>query len=74
MEFVEKIEVAPLMTIPTLARLLVQPGEQLDAKERSLRRMCEDGILPSSRIGWKWYVPRDVVLAGVIGREHGDDE
>lgn len=72
MELVEKIEVAPLMTIPTLARLLIQPGEKIGAKERSLRRMCEDRILPSSRIGKQWYVPRDVVLAGVIGKEPDD--
>lgn len=72
MEFVEKIEVAPLLTVPTLARLLLQPDEKIAAKERSLRRMCEDRILPATRIGKQWYVPRDVVLAGIVKKELDD--
>ena len=72
METVAKIEVAPLLTVPTLAKLLIQPGEKIAAKERSLRRMCEDRVLPASRIGKQWYVPRDLVLAGIF-RDEVDD-
>ncbi len=72
MEVMAKISVPPLLTVPTLARLITQPGEDEKAKQRSIRRMCKDRTIPSQRIGTQWYIPRDVVLDGIIGGEAPD--
>lgn len=57
---------ANVLTIAqTVAVLAALDGEQLD--ERTVRRACEDGQLPSIRVGRRILVPRLPLIALLEG-------
>jgi hypothetical protein len=54
-----------LITPDILARLTSAP-KHYKSRANVIRRQCADGTIPAQRIGSKWYMSRDVVLAGVL--------
>lgn len=35
----------------------------------TIRRQCRDGVIPATKIGVQWVIPRDLVFANLIEME-----
>lgn len=55
-------ECSDLMTIQEMCQCL---GDSISAQ--TLRKACIDGSIPATRIGRRWFIPRDKFLEQVNG-------